>query len=272
MAAQFNQILIIDSIPAGEHNTARALQDDVTVLAAVAPGGGPAVVGCRVESAGHFVDVLRQCEALARREPYVPLVHLECHGSPDGLQFADRSFLTWLEVKAALTPLNIATRLNLIFVISACHGMAFSSAVRVTDPAPVYAFIGPSRAMSARELLAGYLAFYGRYLQTRSSNEGAEALRQTAEQGAFIVLSSNTIFRIVIEGQRQERRYEVLVERARELQAQARTHGIEADLDEIVAALGDPRWDQQFRRSFFMIDRYPENNERFPLMPPGEAI
>ena len=265
MAAQFNQILILNSIPAGEYNTARALQDDLTVLAAVAPGGGPAVVGLPINSAGHFVDVMRQCADVAGLDPYVPLVHLECHGSPEGLQFADKSFLTWLEVKDAVTPLNIATRLNLIFVISACHGMAFASAVYVTDPAPVYAFIGPSRDMPAQELLTGFLAFYDRYLRTRSSEEGVQALRQTAEQGAFIVLSSRTIFRTVIEGlQQRQRNYDALAERARGLQVRARARGIEIDLGKTIAALGDPGWDEYFRQTFFMIDRYPQNDARFP--------
>lgn len=273
MVAQFNQILILDSIPADELNTARALQDDVTVLAAVAPGGGPAVVGLRVDSADHFIDTMRQCAEVAGRDPYVPLVHLECHGSPDGLEFADRTFLTWLQVKDALTPLNIATRLNLIFVISACHGMAFASAVYVTDPAPVYAFIGPSRVMEARELLTGFLAFYDRYLRTRSSAEGAEALRQTAEQGTFVVLSSRTIFRSVIEGHRQrECHADALVERARELQMRARAMGVEIDLDETIAALGHPGWDEYFRQTFFMIDRYPENDARFPLAPEEAGV
>lgn len=268
MAAQFNQILILDSIPAGEHNTARALQDDVTVLAAVAPGGGPAVVRLRIDSAAHFVDIMRQCAELAGRDPYVPLVHLECHGSPDGLEFADHTFLTWLQVKDALTPLNIATRLNLIFVISACHGMAFASAVYITDPAPVYAFIGPSRVMEAHELLTGFHAFYDRYLRTRSSAEGAEALRETAEQGAFIVLSSRTIFRSVIEEYfQQECHSDSLVERARGLQVRARVMGVEIDMNETIAALGHPGWGEYFRQTFFMIDRYPENDARFPLAP-----
>lgn len=268
MAAQFNQILILDSIPSGEHNTARALQDDVTVLAAVAPGGGPTVVGLRIDSAGHFIDIMRQCEEAASRDAYVPLVHLECHGSPDGLEFADRTFLTWLQVKDALTPLNIATRLNLVFVISACHGMDFASAIDVTDPAPVYAFIGPSRVMESHELLTGFLAFYDRYLRTRSSAEGAEALRQTAEQGAFLVLSSHTMFRRVIEGYRQQECHPgALVNRASGIHMRAQAMGLEIDLDETIVALGHPGWDDYFRQKFFMIDRYPENDARFPLAP-----
>lgn len=268
MPAMFNQILILDSIPDGEQNTARALQDDVAVLAAVMPGGGPAVVSLRINAAGDFIDVMRQCADVAGCDPpYVPLVHLECHGSSEGLQFADGSCLTWLEVKDAVTPLNIATQLNLILVISACHGMELASVVHVTDPAPVYAFIGPSRAMKSQDLLTGFLAFYDKYLRTCSSAEGAQALRQTAEQGAFILLSSQTIFRAVLdEYQRNQCHDDALAERARGMQARARGCGLEIDLDETMAELGDPGWAERFRKTFFMIDRYPQNDARFPMI------
>ena len=266
MPANFNQILILNSIPDGELNTARALQDDVAILAAVAPGGGPAVVGLRIHSAGHFVHVGAQCTQLAERDPYVPLLHLECHGSDEGLQFADGTYLRWLEVKEALTPLNIATRLNLIFVISACHGMAFASAVYPSDPAPVYAFIAASRVMEPRELLTGFHAFYERYMRTCSSIEGAQALRETSDQGTFVVLSSQTIFRVVMEGHRQrECTRDALVRRAIGLQEQARAIGKEIDLEETIAALADPGWEEFFRRRFFMVDMFPENDARFPL-------
>ncbi len=69
MPAKFNQILILDSIPDGEHNTARALLDDVTVLAAVMPEGGPSVVSLRIDAAGDFIDVMRQCADVAGCDP-----------------------------------------------------------------------------------------------------------------------------------------------------------------------------------------------------------
>ncbi|MEA0930743.1 hypothetical protein [Xanthomonas campestris] len=266
MPAKFNQILILDSIPVGQLNTAKRLEDDLRILVAVAAGGGPAVVYQRIESAQAFVAIIAQCNELARRDSYVPLVHLECHGSEEGLKFADGTALEWLAVKNALTPLNLATRLNLIFVISACHGMSMASVVHVTDPAPVYAFIGPSRAMGAQELLEGFLAFYEAYLRTGESTKAIEALRQTAEQGAFAVLSSEAIFRLVLTSHREHYcNPESLAGRARFLQKEALILGRHIDLDETVGLLNSRDWDERFRRTFFMIDQYPEHDERFPL-------
>lgn len=266
MSAKFNQILILDSIPAGQLNTARRLEEDVAVLAAVAEDGGPAVVYQRIESAKAFVTLITDCADLAKRVDYVPLVHLECHGSQEGLEFADGSNLSWLDVKNVVTPLNIATRLNLIFVISACHGFTLASKVYATDPAPIYAFVGPSRDMNAQELLTGFLAFYKDYLLTRSSSEAIKALKETAEQGAFVALTSRSIFNLVIDGYRKHHcNPESLAERAKSLQLRARAEKIEINLEVVMGALGAPEWETRFRKIFFMIDRYPDHEARFPM-------
>ncbi len=142
MPALFNQIFILDSLPAKEAGAARRLFDDVSVQARTA-AEAPAVVLHRAGSFGHFANVMEQCAQLAEREPYVPLVHLECHGSQDGLQFADGSQATWSEVKQTLTPLNVATRLNLIVVISACNGSTLAGTVEVSERARYGGSSGP---------------------------------------------------------------------------------------------------------------------------------
>lgn len=261
----FNQILILDSIPLGEYNTARRLHDDVLLLAAVVDEA-PAVVFLRVESAAHFANVMAQCAALAAREPYAPLVHLECHGDPEHVQFADGSSATWAQLKDALTPLNIATRLNLVAVISACHGSALASAVQVTDPAPVWGFIGPNRGLRAHELLAAFLAFYQRLLLSQSAEDAAQALRATAQAGTFMVMSSQRIFDLVVARyQAQFGHPDAIRERAQVLQQAAHAQGIHVPVDAIADLLAAPEWTERFRRIFFMIDRYPEHHERFPV-------
>lgn len=262
--ATFNQILILDSIPVGERNTARELQDDVTIMAAVAPNGGPKVVGYRLESAAGFIKAMELCAWSAASRPYSPLVHLECHGSPEGLKFADGSCLTWAGVRDALIPLNVATELNLIFVVSACHGFDFASGVRVTEPAPVFAFIGPGREMKPHELLKGFSAFYGTYLSTSSAEKGMEALRATAEPGAFLALSTASIFRMVWDAYRSEYlEPSNLAAEAAKMQVRLREQGTEFDLASLTTALRSPLWEMRCREIYFMLDRFPQNSLRF---------
>ncbi len=266
MPAMFNQILILDSIPVGEYNTARRLYDDVAVLAAALGDDAPAIVSMRVDCAAHFAHVMQECARLAAREPYVPLVHLECHGAPEGLQFADGSQATWPQIKAMLTPLNIATRLNLITVMSACHGSALARAIQITDAAPVWGFIGSNRVMRARELERGFVAFYRTLLSTLSSEEAAQALRATAEAGTFLVMSSERMFELASRSY-QDRlcQADAIRERAQALQQAALARGVHVPVDEIERMLADPGWIERFHRTFFMIEQFPGNAERFPM-------
>lgn len=270
MPATFNQILILDSIPAGELNTAVRLYEAVAAIARDIDEA-PAVVPLRIDSWGHFQHVIGQCTELARRDPYVPLLHLECHGSQEVLQFADGSQASWTEIKEALTPLNIATRLNLVAVISACDGSALAGAVRVTERAPVWGLIGPNRKMFASDLETAFIAFYETYLRTESSEEAADAMRATDCEGTFMVMSSEAIYRIVLAAYRANYgSREVCLERARNMLAQAQEQGIELpqsaeEIAEMMERL-DPEIIEEYRRKFFMIDLYPEHAERF--MPP----
>lgn len=270
MPAMFNQILILDSIPVGEYNTARRLYDDVAVLATALGEDAPTVVPLRVDSAAHFAYVMQECAQLATRDPYVPLVHLECHGAPEGVQFADGSQATWSEMKAMLTPLNIATRLNLIVVMSACHGSALARAIEITDAAPVWGFVGPNRVMRAWELERGFVAFYRTLLSTHSSVEAARALRATAEAGTFMVMSSERMFELASRSyQDRQCQADAIRDRAYALQLAAQARGVHVAIEEIERKLADPGWIERFHRVFFMVEQYPQNAERFPMPAPA---
>jgi hypothetical protein len=266
MPAIFNQILVIDSIPAGELNSARRLYEDISVLAKIVEEV-PSILFQRAESWGEITNILKQCAEHAKHDSCIPLVHIECHGSPDGLQFADGSRATWADMKSELTPLNIATKLNLIVVISACHGSSIVQAVQVTERAPVWGFIGPNHGMSAHDLEVAFSRFYRTILETRSSEEAAEAMRSTADEGAFMVLSSETIFKVVVAGYRKNfEGEEIILKRARALQVKAEDGGVLLSVEKIVEILKDPAVLESRRRDFFMIDLYPEHENRFSVM------
>ncbi len=122
--------------------------------------------------------------------------------------------------------------------------------------------------MGAYELERAFSDFYRTLITTRSSEEAAEAMRATAEAGTFMVMSSETIFRLVLEGYQERFAGEAAVlARAHSLQAKAREIGVHRPIAEIVDMLVDPALFEKFRRTFFMIDLYPEHENRFPALP-----
>ncbi|MDY4284363.1 hypothetical protein [Xanthomonas sp. LF06-19] len=264
MNATFNQILIVDSLAEGQLNTAARLFADARDWARVI-GDVPHIASVRVPSSGALLDLLARLAQQASRDPYVPLLHIECHGREEGLEFADGSRLTWDDMKPAFVALNVASRLNLITVVAACHGGAIASFVRAEHRAPFWAFLAPKRQISAGDLETALSAFYQTLMMTRSSERAMGALRATHAGNEFWQLSAQTIYRLIVEGYVE--RYltdEAVARRAERLRSCAAEHGAVWSQEQIEAMIRDPGIFERFRREFFMIDLYPEHEERFP--------
>ncbi|MCA0325860.1 MAG: hypothetical protein LCH89_09695 [Proteobacteria bacterium] len=266
MNANFNQILIVDSLPDGQLNTAARLFADARDWAQ-AIGEVPQIANVRIPSSAAFLGLLGQLARQAARDAYVPLLHIECHGREEGLEFADGSGLTWDEMKPAFVALNVATRLNLIAVIAACHGGAIASFVRAEHRAPFWAFLAPKRQISVGDLEAALSAFYQTLLMTRSSERAMDALRATRAGQEFWQLSAQTIYRLIVEAYAE--RYltvEAVQQQAERLRARAAAHGAVWSQAQMEAMIRDPGIFEDFRREFFMVDLYPEHAERFPAV------
>ncbi len=266
MAAKFNQILIVDSLPEGQLNTAARLFADAQDWARVI-GDVPHIASVRVPSSGAFLDLLAQLAHQSARDNYVPLLHIECHGREEGLEFADGSGLTWDEMKPAFVALNVATRLNLITVVAACHGGAIASFVRAEHRAPFWAFLAPKRQISAGDLETALSSFYQALLMTRSSERAMSALRATQAGDEFWQLSAQTIYRLIVEGYAEcHLTQEAVQQQAERLRARAAAHGAVWSKAQIEAMIRDPVIFERFRREFFMVDLYPDHAERFPAV------
>jgi len=264
MNANFNQILIVDSVPEGQLNTAARLFADARDWAR-AIGDVPHIASVRVPSSGTFLDLLAQLAQQASRDAYVPLLHIESHGGEEGLEFADGSRLTWDNLKPALVALNVATRLNLITVVAACHGGAIASFVRAEHRAPFWAFLAPKRQISAGDLETALSAFYQALLMTRSSERAMGALRTTRAGNEFWQLSAQTIYRLIVEGYAERHLTDEAVQRRAEvLRARAAEQGADWTQAQVEVTIRDPGIFERFRKEFFMIDLYPEHAERFP--------
>ncbi|HIE1458130.1 TPA: hypothetical protein ACXJST_000032 [Stenotrophomonas maltophilia] len=256
----------MDSLPEGQLNTAARLLADAQDWAQVI-GGVPHIASVRVPSSGAFLDLLAQLAQQASREPYVPLLHIECHGGEGGLEFADGSWLTWDDMKPAFVNLNVATRLNLITVVAACHGGAIASFVRAEHRAPFWAFLAPKRQISAGDLETALSSFYQALLMTRSSERAMSALRATQAGDEFWQLSAQTIYRLIVEGYAEcHLTQEAVQQQAERLRARAAAHGAVWSKAQIEAMIRDPVIFERFRREFFMVDLYPDHAERFPAV------
>ncbi|MCW8929642.1 MAG: hypothetical protein OQL19_05315 [Gammaproteobacteria bacterium] len=276
-ANRFNQILIIDSIPKGELNTARRLFDDISTYANAYPETSPAVMSVRVESACEFLEVLSECADRANEKDIIPMLHLECHGCEQGFQFADFSILDWQEIKAPLTNLNIATKMNLMVAVAACTGGAIAKTASLSDRAPFWGMIGPTDSISPTDLESAFRALYTTLIQTGLPANALKAFEASSKPGQYWRTTALGLFKNGWAAYKSTYCTEQMLEiRAKRMVEECRRRGLQPLLtvsqkrQRLVAH--EPSAYERFRRGFFMEDLFPEQAGRFavPLQSSGD--
>lgn len=266
---RFNQILVVDSIPTGEYNTARRLFEDLeTYAAAYSPS--PAIRYIRVNNAAEFFQCIQTAKDNAQQHDIIPMLHIECHGDEDGFQFADGSLADWDKLKVPITELNVATGLNLMVAVAACTGGALAKVMRMGDRAPFWGLIGPTRTLTAGELEKAYAALYLTLLSTKSPADAVKAMEQATTPGLFWRTTSQGLFEKVWHSYKSEHCTTAALEmRGRRIMDRLREAGGSTlpSMDELLSRLVDhePIAFAGYRETFFMCDIFPEHSNRFPV-------
>lgn len=270
------KIIVLQSLPQGNMSTGRRLIEDIEP-ANLYYMRNIAIEFANVATKIEFVDYLRTLANGVTSDSGMVL-HIECHGADDqtGLILADDSFVSWDELKSAITPINVATKCKLILVLAACYG-AHSFGTLLTERlveggrAPCFALLGPTDAVFPDELLSTFTAFYKELLaQISSDNPLSTLLASQLLTGSFFFSSAEMCFN---EAQRLYRANhhtpEVLEERARKMAVEARAKIMAgaptADEFKLGLIAQEGPFFKRIHRQYFMLDLYPENASRFLL-------
>ena len=133
-----NAVAILDAIPDGELNTARILRDEIEpILAFLDLEPRRVVKYFRIESLDSLTDALVSLRGEHGSNGLRPVLHIEGHGFGEQGIASPNGCCTWEQLKKLITPLNMATQLNLLVVLATCYGGSFASAITTTDRAPV---------------------------------------------------------------------------------------------------------------------------------------
>lgn len=209
------------------------------------------------------------------RMGHTPILHLEMHGSKEGLELSNGEIMLWKELAPSLTEINIASRMNLVVVAAACHGWHLSDALRPTSQAPAWAVIGPPDSVSAGSVFDAMTEFYSRLIvgadlmpALYAMNGGAE-IKDWVYRFQFADYLFCQVFQTYLEtvsvGESPTERVNRLVEEYARLKS-ADLRDTMAFRQLATAQLNDHEyWYNRYKERFLMLDLYPENRPRFKL-------
>lgn len=267
----FGKIVIVESIPKNGMKTGKILYKELSDFEKIAQTG-ILIEYKRISTAKQLIKFLAQLKKDTKTSKKIPILHIEAHGNPSGLELSSGELMSWSLLIEPFTNLNIETQNNLFVVVSACFGAFVMDVIRLSKmrKSPIFALQGPLESIKAGELELGYQAFYRELLETKNLDKSRELLNRVISdkidkfmfitaQGLFYVACKLTLLQW--KSSEHEKNINKLIDndiRSKDLSPQAKKQ-----LSESILEHNPIDYFKELYDEFMMIDLYQENALRF---------
>jgi len=260
--------VIIDLVPESEMQTARHIEENL--LDAINAGNSD--LFCerhRCETQDELIFVLDKVKKRLTDKGEVSYIHIEGHGSRESIILLDGSEVSWGVVFEHFREINILSKNNLFFSSGACQSAYGFKAATITKPSPVFGMLAPEQVIDTGSVLDGFIAFYTSLIRNESLNDAFNAFADATDGKQFSLIFSQLLFKKAAYkyikqhcvGIGSKRRLEDVLTQAMKSGA----YSIKKARKFLKNELRKPQAIElkEIHNRFMMIDRYPENSDRF---------
>lgn len=269
---EFNRIYVIESLGNSDRLTGEELYNDLLRWKEYEHKGFEAYY-YTIDNRTDFFSKLNEVNEKCEKKGFVPILHLEIHGTEKGLRLKSGDTVSWEELYNCLIQINYSIGNNLFLTLAICHGAYLSRVIIPNKPAPFFGFIGSFDEISEDDLVIRYNEFYTEFFSSfdtkRAFNKLSEANPSVPSSykligleeifvftyiGYFKTIESRNFIKKYIKSQElqfdnrpEKRRYE------KEIKAKFRSVGFQE------------KFYQECISNFYMLEAYPENRKRFNI-------
>jgi len=236
----------------------------------------------QVRTKPDFLNVLSRIEQQVERTNKFPIIHLCMHGDQTGIELMNGDCVDWIEMRDALTSINIKCRNNLFLTLAVCGGIYLMTLITtVVDGhigrSPFWGFIGHENNVSQGW---SFIAFYEFYKTLSKESDFHLAFKRlnnchTENQlNHFGFVDSEYVFkkiythykRVNCDSEALKVRAKAIIRNSgngRKLPGMTRNRSLKQIQFEIIEYSKQhiiEMWER-----FFMVDLYPDNKKRFPF-------
>lgn len=189
-------IIVIQSIPKNERQTGTELYNDILRYKPI----NNCNIFCELFD---VIDITEFKYAISHillnlQEGDLLTLHLETHGSVDGIALSSGEIIKWKEFYDLIRPINIAIGHLLFIIMAMCDSIAMISNISIEQRAPYRAFICTTREMYPDELYEGFVSFYEKFCNLLDVFNAISALqKETCDKNGlspFQLLSAENVF------------------------------------------------------------------------------
>lgn len=216
-----------------------------------------------------FFNAISRIRAKVISNNISPIIHLEMHGSKNGLQLTSYERITWEELQPILIELNVLCKNNLFLTMATCYGGYIYNVISPKLQAPFWGFVGPMDKVDEDEVLADFTNYFFELLNSLDVNIAENALHRQNAPNASKFRFQNTEFAFKKAYSNYEQNHltpERIEERLTQIEEEFRKTGeyqdwssekIKSFAKNIIVDQNDVIKERMMTR-FFMFDIYPE--------------
>ena len=220
-------------------------------------------------STGH--ELIEIIKAIAANGEIFPVIHLSAHGNQTEI-ILKKDRVTYVELVDHLIKLNIQTKNSLIMVMALCSGVFQAKAFETAALPPFFAVYGPPKKINWDFLDNYLLDFYEVFLKSKSIGEGLDFCDDKYGSGKlvwyscvrFYMKSMHQLKARFNSGQMKHDFFESYKRQTGDkipYDLKEKTQYKEGQKGYLEEAM------KIYKRHYFMIDKFPENEERFKEIP-----
>lgn len=156
---QFNKIYVIESLFDNDKKTGQELYNDIIVRCCT-----------RKDKVKHelllpnskqlFFSHLNQIIENIERNREKPIIHFEIHGSKQGFVLSSNELVSWEEIKSYLIKINYLIGNHLFITSAVCFGGYISSILTMLEPSPFFGLIGTFGEITHEEHFDSFQEFF----------------------------------------------------------------------------------------------------------------
>lgn len=186
----WNCIVVIESLPK-EERTGQELVN--SMLRWRAEQYGFRVGYASVYGREDFIQALEQVVEDSKTYGLLPILHIEAHGSTEGLKMESGETVPWVEFANRLRDLNIITHNNLLVILASCYATEIYTIISVLFRAPFWGALAPVEKVSVEAIQVGFYDFYEKMINSRDFVDAVCALNQYGEP-TFQFINAEELF------------------------------------------------------------------------------
>jgi hypothetical protein len=175
---EFSHIFVIESLRPEDELTGTRLFNRAIYPGMLEKGLENNCDHFKVATKQDFFNSLSDIKEKIISDEVYPIIHLEMHGSKNGLQVTSFERITWLELQPILIELNVLCKNNLFLTMATCYGGYIYNAISPRYQSPFWGFVGPFEKVQEDEILADFTNFYYEFLNTLNLNAAETALHR----------------------------------------------------------------------------------------------